>query len=510
MTRNALARIARRPAQVMALVVCTVMVVVVVLGWQFAGEGLRISVQESTEASNRTLTRVFVNETWDRVKPLLPPPGSSAEAAKANPNIAAVDQIVRRFSSYTDVLKVKIYDRGGITVYSSDRAQIGEDKSRNAGFQAAARGEVASEMTYRGKFGAFDGELYDRNLVSTYVPLRVGDRIEGVLEIYADRTASIEFVNRELRGLAFEMVPWVLVALVLVAVIAGWLHRTQLEAARELARAEAQARERAQQALAAAAAAPALPQALPESLTALEPVLAEVRRAVAAAPPTPEWAEAWATLLNRAESIAGWARCEQDMRRLDAGTSAAPRPFDADAQLDDALAGPTARAQAAGSRLQVFRHPQPLGAVNGDAELMDAVLNHLVGASLDLASGVMNGVANGVMSGVTNGVTVQCKVLLDDAGLHVDVLDDGPGLEPSQLDAWFTAWDDSERWPQPDGAGAAGRRLVLVRALLARAGGRFDARGTPGHGNRWSAVLPCAGVVPASPAGSVSTARVPP
>ena len=74
------------------------------------------------------------------------------------------------------------------------------------------------------------------------MPVRVGERIEAVLEIYADRTASSEFVNRELRGLALWMVPWVLVALLLVAATAWCLHRTQLTAARELAHAEAQAR----------------------------------------------------------------------------------------------------------------------------------------------------------------------------------------------------------------------------------------------------------------------------
>jgi len=30
----------------------------------------------------------------------------------------------------------------------------------------------------------------------------------------------------------------------------------------------------------------------------------------------------------------------------------------------------------------------------------------------------------------------------------------------------------------------------VVRALVQRMGGRFDARSTPGHGNRWTVDLP--------------------
>ena len=157
----------------------------------YVNEQLRQEIERAGEISNATITRVFVNETWSEVSALLPPPGSNIAEIKNNPNIKKIDNRMRRFMSYTDVLKVKLYNVSGITTYSSEFSQIGEDKSNNIGLQRALKGNLASELTYRGKFGAFDGELYNRNLVSTYAPIRDGAQVIAVAEIYSDRTNSI-------------------------------------------------------------------------------------------------------------------------------------------------------------------------------------------------------------------------------------------------------------------------------------------------------------------------------
>lgn len=494
-TLFSLNRLALHPTQVMAaVVVCVLLAVVVALGWEFGVRGLRISVQDSTEASNRTLTRVFVNENWDVVKPLLPPPGGGAEAAKSNPNIAALDQIVRRFSSYTDVLKVKIYDLSGITVYSSERKQIGEDKASNRGFLAAARGGVASEMTYRGAFGAFDGELYDRNLVSTYVPVRVGGRVEAVLEIYSDRTASIEFINRELRGLALRMIPWVLVALLLVAAVGWWLHRAQLTVARELGLAQDQARRRAAETAAAQAGAGVRLDRLPSAFDGLADLL--VRARDTAPPPgsaeqgapssvTPDSVHLAAIneLIARVSMMERWARLRTDV--TEARKDQTPPElalFDMDVLVDEIVTGAVPRAGAQGWQLGVYRHPSLLGQVRSNRALVGTVLTHLVDASIDAP----------VTAGTQGQGQVQWKLSCEGEFLHIDVVDNGAGLPQERLDLWFKDWDLGHALPPSDADGLMSWRLLVVRAWVQRLGGRFDARSTPGRGNRWSAVLPLA------------------
>lgn len=61
-----------------------------------------------------------------------------------------------------EVLKVKIYDLSGLTAFSTEAAQIGDDKSGNAGFLSARRGHVVSELSHRDTFSAFEQEILAR------------------------------------------------------------------------------------------------------------------------------------------------------------------------------------------------------------------------------------------------------------------------------------------------------------------------------------------------------------
>ncbi len=177
------------------------------LTWTLVSRTTQDSVLGTTEAAIFTLTEVFANEVWTEVRPLLPAHDSGAEAARSNPNLAKLDERIRHFGRRTDIVKVKLFDLKGLTLYSSESRQIGEDKSRNEGFISARQGKPASELTFRGSFSAFDGELHDRNLVSSYVPIHDADAVVAVVEIYADRTTSIERTNTELRKLLNLLVP---------------------------------------------------------------------------------------------------------------------------------------------------------------------------------------------------------------------------------------------------------------------------------------------------------------
>jgi signal transduction histidine kinase len=142
------------------------------------------------ENKNMALTHAFANSLWPEFAPLVASAsGLTGEELQAHPAIAALQQAVRAQMKGSSVLKVKVYDMKGLTVFSTDATQIGQDKSDNLGFQAAISGEMATELTHRDTFSVFEDMLVDRDVISSYIPIYnlTGD-LSGVFEVYDDVT----------------------------------------------------------------------------------------------------------------------------------------------------------------------------------------------------------------------------------------------------------------------------------------------------------------------------------
>ena len=181
-----------RYSQVIAVAV--LVAVVVVLSLLYRGMMVDSLVESETQASVG-LTRVFANALWPTYAGFVRHAGSVPQHELArSPEMEALAGDLRSLARGLNVVKVKIYDLRGFTVFSTDPRQVGEDKSANPGFRRARDGYPASEITYRDRFDAWEGLISERNIIATYVPVHVDDAtpVEAVFEVYSDVTELVE------------------------------------------------------------------------------------------------------------------------------------------------------------------------------------------------------------------------------------------------------------------------------------------------------------------------------
>lgn len=151
----------------------------------------RERLAEFGQRHNIALASAFSNVVW--------PPFSSfadkvanldREQLRSYPDIAGLDQGVRAAMRNTSTVKVRLIYLDGRIIYSTHPTEIGSDYSTQPGFVAALRGEVISKISHYEKFYALNGEVRDRDMLSSYVALRrnMNEPVEGVLEVYTDVT----------------------------------------------------------------------------------------------------------------------------------------------------------------------------------------------------------------------------------------------------------------------------------------------------------------------------------
>lgn len=142
--------------------------------------------------------RMLSNTVWSAYKDYLSTANDlDGTALRSRPETAEIEDLIGMTTEGVHVLKVKIYSRDGLIIFSTDPVEIGEDYSDSTVFQAAVReGQPISELSYRDRFSAFSGEIFERDIVEAYLP-RLDDEgiVIGVVEIYADVTEVKKQIN---------------------------------------------------------------------------------------------------------------------------------------------------------------------------------------------------------------------------------------------------------------------------------------------------------------------------
>ena len=162
-----------------------------------------LSVQQMTELAehrNIAMAQVFQNSLGVPLANLMNVSlGRNADFLKNAVESEQLQSSVAALMRNTSVVKVKIYNRLGITVFSTEKDQVGENQLSNPGFRSAISGKVASELTHRNMIDTFEGVRSDIDVLASYIAIVGKDgSTDGVFELYQDVTPFITQLQRSL------------------------------------------------------------------------------------------------------------------------------------------------------------------------------------------------------------------------------------------------------------------------------------------------------------------------
>src|SRR5574343_1493782 len=157
-------------------------------------------MQELAESRNVAMAQVFENSLRAPLDALIGEAvGRDAEFLRQSAGHTRLQASVADLMRDTAVVKVRLYNRLGNTIFSTEPAEVGESRLDHPGFRSAMRGGVASELTHRALMASFEGTLAEVDVLASYIPIVGKDHaVEGVFELYQNVTPFVAQLHRSL------------------------------------------------------------------------------------------------------------------------------------------------------------------------------------------------------------------------------------------------------------------------------------------------------------------------
>lgn len=161
-----------------------------------------------TEEQNIMLSRSLSNSFWKQFGGYVTAIDETEGASlRARPETQEIRKTLELLTNGLPILKVKVFNQDGITIFSSEAAQIGENAADNVGFQRALHGTPASSLVHKDTITTFSGEALSRDVVESYVTIaNDAGEPEAVFELYTDVTKHLEVVENTVRKLTAGLI----------------------------------------------------------------------------------------------------------------------------------------------------------------------------------------------------------------------------------------------------------------------------------------------------------------
>lgn len=163
----------------------------------------KLSMQQMTdlaESRNAAMAQVFQNSLHEPLESLLSESvGREATSLRQSDDLIHIQESVRDLMKGTSVIKVKVYNRLGNVIFSTDPKQIGESRLNNPGFRAAINGSIISELSHRNTVDGFEGAISEADVLASYIPFAGKDKsVEGVFELSQNVTPFVDQLQRNM------------------------------------------------------------------------------------------------------------------------------------------------------------------------------------------------------------------------------------------------------------------------------------------------------------------------
>jgi len=148
----------------------------------------------SEEHHSLSITQLLSNSVLLNFEQFLNQAGSmSASEIRQHPKTLALNDFIQKKTKGLKILKIKIYNLDGYTIFSTDFSLIGKSEKSHPSFIQAVKGNIISKLFFRDKIYAQNELITNRNLISSYIPIWTEgtDKIQGVFEVYKDVTSLI-------------------------------------------------------------------------------------------------------------------------------------------------------------------------------------------------------------------------------------------------------------------------------------------------------------------------------